>query len=88
MMQEVQVNSCHFRGRKIGYALEKFSFSFLKILAVLSLSCCLQLALGSLWLGYFVGFNNGFMLGFVPFIGIEFFKVFFITVYLKSFSEQ
>ena len=67
----------------IGYCLEKLSFNFFKIFAIFSLLCCIQLALGSLWLGYFVGFSNCFAMGFIPFINIELFKTFFLTAYLK-----
>src|SRR6267154_2014755 len=72
-----------FQAFFVGYCVEKLPFSFFKIYVAIFLSSCIQLALGSLWLGYFVGFNNCFAVGFIPFIGIELFRVFFITAYLK-----
>ncbi len=52
--------------------------------ATLVFACALQLALGTLWLGFFVGAQQMFWMGFLPFIPGELLKSALVTGYLKS----
>jgi biotin transport system substrate-specific component len=62
-----------------GYFFKKLDGTFLKLFTALFMTCCMQLAVGSLWLGLFVGFTHCFALGFLPFITIELFKTLMLT---------
>ena len=59
----------------VGWFFEKRkTLSFGKTLSVLSLACLVQLALGTLWLAHFVGWNNDLPMGFYPFVPSEVLK--------------
>lgn len=62
-----------------GYFFKKFDGRFFKLFTAIFMACCMQLLVGSLWLGLFVGFAHCFALGFLPFIGIELFKTLLLT---------
>lgn len=66
-----------------GYCVQTFSRSSVKVFIALALTCALEVALGSLWLGYFVGWSRCFALGFVPFIWMELFKVALISTGIR-----
>ena len=68
----------------VGYCFKKFPAHFSKLFAALLGTCCLQLGLGTFWLGLFVGFSHCFALGFLPFIGIEFFKTSLLTAFMYA----
>jgi biotin transport system substrate-specific component len=54
----------------------------LKISAVLLLACFVQLILGTVWLGQYVGYRYVLEMGFYPFAVVEMMKVFGITFIL------
>lgn len=69
----------------VGWTLERRSSpSSLVTLATLILACTLQLTLGCLWLGQFVGWQNVLWMGFYPFIPGEILKSVLVAAYLKS----
>jgi len=51
-------------------------------LAGIAFVCALQLAIGSLWIGYFAGYQMAFALGFAPFICGEMLKVLIVAQYM------
>jgi biotin transport system substrate-specific component len=68
----------------VGWLTEKFKFtSAPKTVALLLLSCALQLGLGSLWLSNFVGFQYSIAMGVTPFIIGEIFKSLALAFYLQ-----
>jgi biotin transport system substrate-specific component len=56
------------------YLSGHFRQSFIGLIFV----CALQLSLGSLWLGTFVGMSQAFPLGFFPFIGGDILKAYLV----------
>jgi biotin transport system substrate-specific component len=58
--------------------------SLLQIVGVFTLSVCLQLGIGSLWLARFVGIQQCFALGFFPFISSEIARAVLIAVCIRS----
>lgn len=66
-----------------GWFVERVErFGGLVVFCGLLVTCALQLSLGSIWLGTFVGYGQGFLLGFVPFIPGEMLKVAAVTAFL------
>ena len=61
--------------------------TFTKTAFTLTSICCLQMLLGSLWLGYFVGWNQILLKGFYPFIPGEIIKSLLVATYLKYRGE-
>ncbi|MBS0622241.1 MAG: biotin transporter BioY [Verrucomicrobia bacterium] len=69
----------------VGWCFERQSSANMgKIIAILFLSTCLQLTLGSLWLAQFVGMKGCFMLGFYPFIAVDTAKTLCVALYLRK----
>jgi biotin transport system substrate-specific component len=65
-----------------GWFLEKIPrLNFIKAAAALSACCWLQLALGSVWLSFFV--EDGFAKGFFPFIVIDSAKAVMVAAFLR-----
>nr|QIQ10877.1 hypothetical protein OJOKFFHK_00020 [uncultured bacterium] len=52
------------------------------VLAGIGFACALQLSTGALWLGQFVGFNNAFAMGVLPFVAGEALKALAVAGYL------
>lgn len=76
-----------FQACFIGKMLEK-KCSWVKVIAVLSASICIQLSMGSLWLGKYVGMHRCFALGFTPFLASEFAKAFILSYYIKNQTKR
>lgn len=55
--------------------IAKKGFSWMMTTLFLALTALLQLGMGALWLGTFVGFNNALPMGVLPFLVGEFIKV-------------
>ena len=68
----------------VGWYFERSLFRSVKAIFVLLLVCGIQLAIGTLWLGYFVGYDHAMAMGFFPFIPGEFLKVCAVALYLKT----
>lgn len=72
----------------IGLTLRKFSsFQPFRIFSAALLSCALQLCMGTLWLGVFLGFNNMWLMGFFPFIIGESIKSLVIMAYFTKRTQ-
>ncbi len=80
-------------GYRIAYILQAYlagwfverqsNIRFIRTSVALFLSCCLQMSVGALWLGYFVGLKNILIMGFLPFIPVEAVKTMLVAAYLK-----
>jgi biotin transport system substrate-specific component len=68
----------------VGWYLEKSVFRCARAIFVLFLAACVQMGIGMLWLGCFVGFQNVMMMGFYPFLPGEFLKACSVALYLKT----
>jgi biotin transport system substrate-specific component len=68
----------------VGWFLERSAFHYAKTIFILFLACCIQMGIGTLWLGCFVGFKNVMTMGFYPFVPGEFLKVCWVALYLKT----
>ncbi len=68
----------------VGWYFERSMIRNARAIFVLLLVCGIQLGMGTLWLGYFVGYNHAMVMGFYPFIPGEFLKVCMVTLYLKT----
>lgn len=64
------------------------TYSFTKTCAAISSLCCLQLAIGSIWLANFVPLKSVFLMGFYPFIPGEIAKSALIATLLKWKKSQ
>jgi biotin transport system substrate-specific component len=53
----------------------KFLLNYIPRFFALLISSFFVLAIGSLWLGFFVGFENAFKMGFLPFVIGDFIKI-------------
>lgn len=60
------------------------SLGFAATLLGFALASCLQLAMGTLWLGTFVGFENSFHMGMLPFLSGEGVKILAIALFCKK----
>ena len=72
----------------LAYLVGKFferqkNLTFFRVASLLSIFSYLQLIIGSLWLGYYVGFENCFILGFYPFVVTETLKAICLTAFFK-----
>lgn len=66
----------------IGWFLERqHTTSYLKMIAVMLFSVCVQMGMGTVWLAQFIGIKQGFILGFCPFILGEISKCLFAAGY-------
>lgn len=71
----------------VGWYVENFSrSSVLKTLCMLVAFCFIQMGLGVLWLGNFVGWSQVLLMGFYPFIPGEILKSLAVSKYLSSRS--
>lgn len=71
----------------VGWYLQKFpKIQSMNIFAVLVLSCFIQMSLGVLWLGLFVGWERVLLMGFYPFILGEVLKSLVAAKYLSRKS--
>lgn len=84
-------------GYIVGYAIQAFLIgkyferketSYIETLALLLFSVFVQMGLGSLWLGYYVGFSRCLLLGFYPFILTEILKVFFVASWVRRLRSS
>lgn len=84
-------------GYRIAYILQAYvagrfverqaSFHFIKTACALMMTCWIQMGLGVMWLGCFVGWKSVLGLGFLPFIPGETLKALFVTLYLARKSS-
>lgn len=65
-----------------GYAVECLNNRWFILVAAMA-ACALQLAMGTLWLGLFLGQQTAFLQGFLPFIMGEAFKAFLVTISIR-----
>jgi biotin transport system substrate-specific component len=72
----------------VGWYFEKCVFHCAKAVFVLFLACCVQMGIGTLWLGCFVGFKNVMMMGFYPFVPGEFLKACLVSLYFKTRKKE
>lgn len=74
----------------VGWCAEKKALmSPLKMIAALFSICLMQLGMGALWLGLYVGFENAPIMGFTPFIPGEFLKTLTAAIFItKSHSAE
>jgi len=72
-----------FQAYLVGWFAER-RYTLLKTTLMLgmSLACCLQLILGTLWLGHFVGYQSMLIMGVIPFIPGEILKMLIVTNFL------
>lgn len=80
-------------GYLMGYILQAFVIGYLiekklPVFGALLTGLFLQLLLGSLFLGYFVGFESCLTLGFYPFILGEILKASSVTLFLKKMKRS
>lgn len=85
-------------GYLLSYPLQAFLISFfvekqktihfLKTMAVIIASCCIQMSIGTLWLSHFVGSAHALTMGFYPFMPGEIFKGLIVTTYLKTRKKR
>jgi len=69
----------------IGWFVERQTkFNSFKTMTAMLVDSTLQMGLGVLWLGFFIGYSNVLMLGFYPFILGEVLKSFAVLSYLKA----
>jgi len=74
----------------VGWCAEKKEdLSPLKMFSALFSISFIQMGMGALWLGLYVGFENAMMMGFTPFIPGDFLKVLAATTFIaKSHSAE
>lgn len=72
----------------IGWFLERQTRQRFYTAAAILLPCTLQMAIGTLWLIFFVGAKNILSLGFYPFIAWEITKAALITVYFRLHTQN
>ena len=70
------------------YVERRQEIHFFKTASALFLSCIIQMGLGILWLGYFVGYKAVLVMGFYPFLPGEAIKTLLVTYYVKKREVQ
>ncbi len=69
----------------VGWYIERQqAVHFFKTASALFLSCMIQMGLGIIWLGYFVGYKSVLVMGFYPFLPGEAMKSLLVAYYLKQ----
>jgi biotin transport system substrate-specific component len=72
----------------VGLIVEKFSpLSLWRALIGFTLAAILQLSLGTLWLGFYVGFSSAWQMGFAPFVPGEILKAMLVALPLVSYRH-
>ncbi|MCX6991143.1 MAG: biotin transporter BioY [Chlamydiae bacterium] len=68
----------------IGSIFKRVGVSLIRATSALFLCCILQLLLGSLWLGFFVGSKNMLTMGCTPFLPGEALKALLVASFIKT----
>jgi biotin transport system substrate-specific component len=73
----------------VGWYTERLqTIPFFKTASALFFSCILQMGLGVMWLGYFVGYKAVLLMGLYPFLPGEAIKSILVTYYLRKREKQ